>query len=108
MQMKKREAPRPVPAVELDGVRYEPIVFGLARGLSQNGGYLAAIDGSSGRELWVQKIYDVVYDDSMEGDKQDVFVTRLAIDKNKRVIVVENERGERFVFDLDSRQVIPA
>lgn len=108
MQMKKREAPRPVSAVHLDGIRYEPVVFGTARGLSQNGGYIAAIEEQSGQELWVQKVYDIAYDETMEGDKQDVFVTGLAIDKNKRLIVVDNERGERFVVDIDSRRVAPA
>ncbi len=106
--MKKREAPRPVAPVRLDGVRYEPVVFGLARGLPQNGGYIAAVDESTDRELWVQKVYDVAYDGGIEGDKQDVFVTKLAIDKNRRLVVVDNERGERFILDVDHRRVTTA
>ena len=106
--MKKRTSPEPVEPVSLDGVRYEPIGSGKGGGLGQNGGYVAAIDERSGEELWVRKIYDVTYNDEIEEDKQDVFITGLAIDRTKRALLVRNERGERFVLSIDQRTVEPA
>ena len=75
----KRVAPDPVAPVSLEGRRYEAIEFGKARGLGQNGGYVAAIDEASGRELWIQRVYRIRYDRRLEGDKQDVFITGLTV-----------------------------
>lgn len=107
MTMKKRTSPGMVEPVRLDGVRYEPMGSGKVRGLEQNGGYVAAIDERSGEELWVRKIYDVEYDDEIEEDKQDVFITGLTVDMAKRVVLVSNERGERFALNVDLRTVEP-
>src|SRR5437660_1197539 len=74
-----RLAPEPVAPVSFEGRRYEVIHFGKARGLEQNGGYVAAIDEASGNELWVQLIYRIRYDRRIEGDKQDVFITGLTL-----------------------------
>jgi hypothetical protein len=105
---KKRRGPDPVDPVRLGGIRYEAMPWGKARGLSQNGGYVAAIDEKTGDELWLLKVYDVTYDGDMEGDKQDVFVTSLDIDTAGRRLTVENEAGDRFAVDLESRKVSPA
>lgn len=101
---KKRSAPDPVEPVSHDGIRYEAVTWGKARDLGQNGGYVAAVDEATGEELWLLRVYDVAYDPAMEADKQDVFVTRLRIDRNQRRLAVENERGERFLVDLDQRR----
>lgn len=105
---KKRSAPDPVEPVRFGGIRYEPMPWGKARGLGQNGGYVAAIDDRTGDELWLLKVYDVAYDGDMEGDKQDVFVTSLEIDRAGRFLTVENEAGDRFAVNLASREVFPA
>ena len=100
-----KEGPEPVDPVRSGGIRYEAMQWGKARGLGQNGGYLAAIDEKTGDELWLLKVYDVSYDGDMEGDKQDVFVTSLEIDREGRRLTVENEAGDRFTVDLASRKV---
>jgi hypothetical protein len=105
---KKRSGPDPVDPVRFGGIRYEAMPWGKARGLGQNGGYVAAIDEASGKELWLLKVYDVSYDGDMEADKQDVFVTSLEIDREGRHLTVENEAGDRFSADLASRKVSPA
>jgi hypothetical protein len=105
---KKRSGPDPVDPVRFGGIRYEAMPWGKARGLGQNGGYVAAIDEKSGKELWLLKVYDVSYDGDMEADKQDVFVTSLEIDREGRHLTVENEAGDRFSADLASRKVSPA
>ena len=105
---KKRSGPGPVDPVRFGGIRYEAMPWGKARGLDQNGGYVAAIDEKTGEELWLLKVYDVGYDGDMEEDKQDVFVTGLEIDGAGRRLTVENEAGDSFSVDLASRKVSPA
>jgi hypothetical protein len=105
---KKRSEPDPVDPVRSGGVRYEAVPWGKARGLDQNGGYVAAFDEKTGKELWLLKVYDVSYDGDMEADKQDVFVTSLEIDRAGRRLSVENEAGDCFSVDLESRKVSPA
>jgi hypothetical protein len=101
----KRLAPDPVAPVSFEGRRYEAMPWGKARGLGQNGGYVAAIDEASGRELWVQRIYAVRYDRGLEGDKQDVFITGLTLVPAARALLIENERGARYRLDLRTRKV---
>jgi hypothetical protein len=103
----KRLAPDPVAPVSFEGRRYEAIDFGKARGLGQNGGYVAAIDEASGREVWVQRIYAIRYDRGREGDKQDVFITGLTLQPAEHALRIENERGERYRLDLRTRKVTP-
>ena len=105
---KKRSGPNPVDPVRFGGIRYEAMPWGKARGLDQNGGYVAAIDEKTGNELWLLKVYDVGYDGDMESDKQDVFVTSLEIDREGRRLTVESEAGNRYAVDLESRKVSPA
>jgi hypothetical protein len=103
----KRLAPDPVAPVSFEGRRYEAMPWGKARGLGQNGGYVAAFDEASGRELWVQRIYRIRYDRGIEGDKQDVFITGLTLLPAERSLRIENERGASYRLDLRTRQVRP-
>ena len=100
-----RTSVKPVSPVALKGVRYEVVRGGRGRGLGQNGGLVAAVDEASGDELWVLKVYDIVYDGDMEDDKQDVAITDLSVSRWHHRLSVKNERGERFDIDLASRQV---
>jgi len=104
---KKRSGPDPVEPVSFGGIRYEAMQWGKARGLEQNGGYVAAIDEATGRELWVQRIYRIRYDRDTEGDKQDVFITGLTLTPGTRTLAIENERGARYRLDLRTRKVTP-
>ncbi|HEY9227125.1 MAG TPA: hypothetical protein VIP11_10790, partial [Gemmatimonadaceae bacterium] len=71
-----------------------------------NGGYIAAFDERSGRELWLLKVYDVVYDGEKEDDKQDVFIASLTGDRGE--LRVTDERGRRYTVDTQRRAVTPA
>lgn len=102
---KKRAGPEKVHPVIIDGVRYEAIHWGKARGLEQNGGYIAAIDDLSGKELWILKVYNVNYDSDMEADKLDIFITRISKDRKAHHLKIENERDGRYVVDLRTRLV---
>lgn len=99
----KRSAPLEISPVTLGGVRFEVVHWGLARGLPQNGGYLAAIDESSGRELWLLQVYDATQDPRRERDVQDVFVTRLAASPAGDRLEVTDESGRHYLVDPVSR-----
>lgn len=99
----RSEVPEPRPVVA-GGVRYEAVPWGKARGLKQNGGYIAAFDVASGRELWLLKVYDVVYDGDMEEDKQDLFIEDLTLEPSG-ALRVSDERGGVYRVDIDRRTV---
>jgi hypothetical protein len=103
----KRAAPPKVAPVTIDNVEFAAIPWGKARGLGQNGGYLAARDPATGKEIWTLKVYDVVYDPKLEGDVQDVFITALAKSASGHELVVTDERGRRYLVDPKTRSVRP-
>jgi len=99
----RAEIPEP-DAVAAAGIRYEAVPWGKARGLEQNGGYIAAIEEATNLEKWILKVYSVAYDDGKEQDKQDVFITRMQWEK-KHVLRVEDERGRQYLVDVIKRSV---
>jgi hypothetical protein len=100
----RREVPAPA-ALLHQGVRYEAVHWTQARGLGQNGGYVQALDPSTGSVLWVHRIYAIAYDPAMEQDKQDRFITRLAVAENGEALLVVDERGGRYLLDLRTHRV---
>ncbi len=102
---RKRSPPPRVEPVVLEGIRYEELRGGKGRGLPQNGGYIVAIEEASGRELWIAKVYDVVYDEAVEDDKRDAYIVHLRADRARRVLLIENERRERYALNLRDRTV---
>jgi hypothetical protein len=86
-----------VPSIVYRGYQYKVVHWGKARGLPQNGGYIAVTHLPNGKELALIKIYETKYDPEMEADIQDVFITKLTI-SGKRILI-ENERSEWFALD---------
>jgi len=106
--VEKERAEMPEAAsVSRAGVRYEAIVWGRARGLAQNGGYIAAVDTTTGKELWILRVYAAAPDDGKEADKRDVFITELRLAGDGRHLRVTNERGASFRVDTRTRKVTP-
>ena len=101
----KRVGPEDVRPVVFGSTRFEAIHWGRARGLAQNGGYLSAVDDATGRELWILKVYDVVYDPDLEEDVQDVFIERMAAAAQDGELEVTDEKGRRYIVDTRSRSV---
>ncbi len=101
----KRVPPAEVPPVVVGNMRVEVVHFGRNEGFNQNGGILRAVDAANGSELWTLKVYDVTYDDHMESDVQDVFITsmRKAMIGNKLLITDENAR--KWTVDPATRAV---
>lgn len=102
---KKRGPPPAPPSVSAKGIRYQAIPWGRRRGLDQNGGYIAAVDEATGHELWLLRVYAIPQDPEMEADKQDLFISRLALADGGRTLLVTDERGGRYRVDLSSRAV---
>lgn len=101
--MERSEVPEPA-AVHLPGLRIEALPWGKARGLGQNGGWIAAYAATDDRELWLLKVYDVVYDGDLEEDKQDRFIEHMALAADGRLQVTD-ERGTVYLVDLADRSV---
>lgn len=103
-EKERSEVPEPAAVVE-GGVRYEALPWGKARGLGQNGGYIAAYDTRTEDELWLLKVYTVVYDGEREDDKQDLFIEDLTLEAPGRLRVTD-ERGGVHHVDLRRRAVV--
>lgn len=101
-----REPPAEVPPVTVDGVRYEVIHWGKQRGFDQNGGYIAAVDAASGKELWTLKVYHVTYDPEGFGyDMQDVFIEKMRKTWFAKKLKIDDEKGRSYTVDLTTREV---
>ena len=99
-----RNGPTPVAAVEREGVRYAQNLRASEADFGQVGGILTASDARKGGMLWSLKVYDNARRPGLEGDAQDVFFSHMAFDARGR-LVIENERGQRFAVDVQTRQV---
>jgi hypothetical protein len=104
IEKERSDVPEPS-GVTLGALRIEALPWGKARGLGQNGGYIAAYDAATGNELWTLKVYTVEYDPRKEEDKQDVFIESLA-EQNGQLRVTD-ERGRTYLVDVQSRAVVP-
>jgi hypothetical protein len=67
------------------------------------GGVVEALDAKTGKMMWRLKVYEIKRDPNLEGDVQDVFITSLAISRNK--LLVMNERHDRYSVDLETHSV---
>lgn len=99
-----RSPPPDVAPVVLDGVRYEQVTNGLARGLDRLTGYLRAADAETGAERWVVQLYDGgPTDPDLEADVQYVYFRSMAAEGGR--IVIENEAGVRYAVDPQTGEV---
>lgn len=105
MEQEKRAPIPEVEPVSRGGIRYEPAPFEKSEGLDQNSGYLAAVDEGTGERLWVLKVYAVSYDNDLEADLQDVFITNLELSEDGTLLTVTNEEERRFEVNLAERSV---
>jgi hypothetical protein len=99
----KRSPPKKVRPVVHKGIKYTAPHFVLSNGEAIAGGYIEAFDAKTNKELWRIKVYETKYNPQLERDVQDVFISSLAIKKN--MLVVVNERHERYEIDLSSHMV---
>ena len=91
----KRAAPKPVAPVVANGVAYSAPHAAM--------GVVVATDVATRKELWRETVYTIRIDPELERDVQDVFITALSVEGG--VLIIENERGERYALDLATRRV---
>ena len=91
----KRAAPKPVATVVLNAVEYSAPLDQM--------GFVVATDVATRKELWRVRVYEVRVDPALERDVQDVFITSLTVEKG--MLVVANERGDRYTLDPATRKV---
>lgn len=102
----KRRAPPKVPAVTLDGIRYEQAVLPRAEADGgQRTGYLAAYRGASEERLWRLRVYELEIDPHLEGDVQDVYFKSMTAAPDGHALLIENEHGDRFAVDVRTQAV---
>lgn len=94
-----------LPDIEFEGRKYAQIMNGAALDLRQRTGYLSIIDMSSSTLVTIVRIYTVDVDESQEEDVEDVFFTSMDLDSESRQIIIENENGEAFAFNLNDWNV---
>lgn len=110
IMMKKSGSRIPAPQVApitLGGIRYEQVKNGLLAGFDQMGGFLVAKDDASGELLWTLKVYENPRQAGKEGDVQDVFFKTMQL-QSDGTLLIENERGKRFLVDPSARTVVAA
>ena len=96
-----------VPEILFEGKRYEQVVEGDRDGEAQRTGLMRVVDLQTGTSSVVQ-VYDERRDPDLEEDAGDVFFTSFELDGQRRVILIENERGERYEYDIDGKTVTAA
>ena len=96
----KRFSPENVAILD-NGIKYMPnSVYDPEKGREY---YIEAWDVKTGEKLWEQKIYEILYDLTMEQDAQDRNITSLHVVDGK--LMIENENKDEYVLDLGSREV---
>lgn len=101
----KRGAPQDIPPVVHKGVKYLAPHWGDFKNRLQNGGYIEAWDVNTNRFLWRLRIYTTEYNKNLEGDVQDIFITRMEIKDG--MLVIWNEAKDKFIVDLNNMEVKP-
>ena len=103
-QKERLGEPAPV-FLKAGAMTYEAVHWGKAMGLGQNGGFLLARVAADRSVLWLHRIYAVDYRGDKEADKQDVFITSLALEPDGQALRIGDDRRRTHRFDLVSFQV---
>jgi hypothetical protein len=103
----KRVGPAQIAPVTIGNKRFEVVHWARDRGLAQNGGYIAALDISSGKELWLLRVYETTYDKSLERDVQDVFIKSMSKKIFSETLKITDENGHSYLVNTQTRVVTP-
>lgn len=108
MPAPKRVAPADIPAITLGGLRYEALHWGRERGLGQNGGLIDVVDVATGQSVGVITVYRIDHQAQLESDVQDVFFESMTASADGKQLLVTDEKGGRFLVDLEQRSTLAA
>ena len=88
----KRAAPKKVPPIVLGDMKYSATM-----------NEIVATDTLTKNILWIKEIYAIDYDESLERDVQDVFITSITASQDSMIIT--NEDGEMYTLNLETQKV---
>ncbi|MBI1374891.1 MAG: hypothetical protein GC159_19405 [Phycisphaera sp.] len=101
----KRVAPPEVKPVEMDGV-----IYSAHHGRGDDGkAFVASIEGKpkDGKaQAWRKEIYRIVYNQNLEKDVQEKFITKLTASPNDGKLLIDAERGRQFTLDVKTLEVV--
>lgn len=103
----KRPPPPIVPAIEYRGLRYAQMENGIEHYMGSRCGHIKANDIKSGSLLWGETIYTVPFNPDIEDDTQECYFTRMEMLPGAQDILIENEAGAKFLFNLKQQEVRP-
>lgn len=92
--MASRIPPARVPPIEIDGIRYEVVWGGM--------GLFRATAIKTDKVLWELTLYRYRYEEILETDVQDVFVSAMAKESDSSILVTD-ERAKVYRVDLENR-----
>lgn len=86
----KRLAPQPVKSVSNAGLRYEAVQWSIDNPkMKQNGGYVRVVNTRNKLPICTKQVYETNYDQKLESDIQDNFITGLKIEGQNLVVSSE-------------------
>lgn len=103
LEQNKRRAPKGA-SLTAAGIRYEQGIK-IRQNNQQTGGWIDAIELSSGNVLWSKLIYDNPIDETEERDVQDVFIVEIKMDKSLKFLLLLDERNKRWSLNLQNLTV---
>lgn len=87
---RKRAAPAPVTPLIHNGIEY---TASQQLGL----GNVQARDTSSNQILWKKSVYTITYDEKMEEDVQDIWITKIQVADEKTLRITDEAQRVHFV-----------
>lgn len=103
LETAKRKAPK-VASLTSMGIRYQQGIK-IRQNSQQSGGWIDAIEVSSGRVLWSKLIYEEPIVATEERDVQEVFIVEIKMDKSLTLLLLLDERNRRWSLNLQDLTV---
>ena len=88
-----------VPAIERAGIRYEQLRAPSSEGLAP-GGYVTATEISSGKRLWLTRLYEIQLDPHRETDVQIVFLRSMTVSESGDSLQIVDEKGRAYILGM--------
>ena len=101
----KRAAPSNVSPVISNNYVFKVLHWASENGTGQNGGYIEVLDAKSGVKVWGLQIYKTNYEQHLEHDIQDVFITSIKINFWNTKLIVTDEMGRQYEVNISDRSV---
>lgn len=98
-----RPAPPRVLPIEHNGIRYQQDMESFNYGGTQVGGYLVAVQPTTGERLWMLKVYEVPIQDPAIVSTPGRYFRTMHLVPGKNALEIENEVGGKYLVDLDAK-----